>query len=172
LRSSPETLDYSQFQSRRIRGKPPGPKRRNLGMNVEITMYGCLLPDFDLTGALRRILAGVPCCGALLRLWIILRGKYMGHQAEPLYLARLNTPGRSPSIPEGAVKDRLTHCHSSLSHGTHTIGLGIVYRGLLLHIRCVLRNRVTTRRMWVFTTHRRSWTERSYNPHLPPLEKS
>jgi len=56
----------------------------------------------------------------------------MVHEAEPLYLARLNTSGRSPGIPEGAVKDRLTHCHSSLRHGTHTIGLGIVFQGLLL----------------------------------------
>jgi len=60
------------------------------------------------------------------------QGKYMVHQAEPLYLARLNTIGRSPGIPEGTVKDRLTHCHSSLRHGTHTIGLGIVFQGLLL----------------------------------------
>ena len=56
----------------------------------------------------------------------------MVHQAEPLYLARLNTTGMSPGIPEGAVKDRLTRCHSSLRHGTHTIGLGIVFQGLPL----------------------------------------
>jgi len=55
-------LDYSQSQSHRIRGKPPGPKRRNPGMNVKISMYGCLLLEFHLTGALHRILAGVPCC--------------------------------------------------------------------------------------------------------------
>jgi hypothetical protein len=56
----------------------------------------------------------------------------MVHQAEPLYLARLNTTGRSPGIPGGAIKDQLTHCHSSLKHGTHTVGLGIVFQGLLL----------------------------------------
>jgi hypothetical protein len=56
----------------------------------------------------------------------------MVHLAEPLYLARLNTTGRLPGIPEGAVKDRLTHCHSSLRHGTQTIELGIVFQGLLL----------------------------------------
>jgi len=56
----------------------------------------------------------------------------MVHQAEPLYLARLNTTERSPGIPEGAVEDRLTHCHSSLRHGTHTLGLGVVFQGLLL----------------------------------------
>jgi len=56
----------------------------------------------------------------------------MVHQAESLYLARLNTTGRSPGISEDAVKDRLTHCHSSLRHGTHTIVLGIVFQGLLL----------------------------------------
>ena len=39
-------------------------------------------------------------------------------------LARLNTTGRSSGIPEGAVKDRLTRCHSSLRHGTQTLGLG------------------------------------------------
>jgi len=53
-------------------------------------------------------------------------GKYVVHQAEPQYLVRLNTSGRLPGIPEGAVRDRLTHCHSSLRHGTHTVGLGIV----------------------------------------------
>jgi len=56
----------------------------------------------------------------------------MVHQAEPLYLARLNTTGRSPGIPGGAIKDQLTHYHSSLKHGTHTVGLGIVFQGLLL----------------------------------------
>ena len=96
----------------------------------------------------------------------------MVRQAETLYLARLNTTGRSPGIPEGAVKDRLTHCHSSLRHGTHTIGLGIVFQGLLLQICCVLRNRVTTHRMWLFTMHKWSWVERGYTPHLPPLENS
>jgi len=59
-------------------------------------------------------------------------GKYLVHQAEPLYLARLNKTGRSPGIPECAVEDRLTLCHSSLKHGIHTIGLGIVFQSLLL----------------------------------------
>jgi len=143
-------------------------------------MYNCLLPEFYLTGALRRILTGVsyceallklwitpnlrdfsevPYCGALLKLWITLNlrdfsevpycgallrlsisipqdlGKYLVHQAEPLYLARLNTTERSPGIIEGAVEERLTHCHLSRRHGTHTIGLGIVFQGLLLSIR-------------------------------------
>ena len=75
------------------------------------------------------------------------QGKHVVYQAEPLHLARLNTTGRLPGIPVGAVKDRLTHCHSSLRHGTHTLGLEIVSQGLLLQIRCVLRNRVTTRRI-------------------------
>jgi hypothetical protein len=100
------------------------------------------------------------------------QGKYTVHQAEPLYMVRLNTSGRSPSIPEGAVSDRLTHSHSSHKHGTHTLGLGIVFQGLLLYIRCVLRNRVTCRRLWLFTMRRRSWMERGYNPRLPPLENS
>jgi len=29
----------------------------------------------------------------------------MVHQAEPLYLARLNTIGRSPGIPENTIKN-------------------------------------------------------------------
>ena len=58
------------------------------------------------------------------------QGKYKVHQAEPLYLVRLDTTGRSPGIPEGAVNDRLTHCHSSLRHSTHTVGLGIVFQVL------------------------------------------
>ena len=52
----------------------------------------------------------------------------MVHQAEPLYLVRLNTTGKSPGIPEGAVSDGLTHCHSSLRHGIHTVGFGIVFK--------------------------------------------
>ena len=57
----------------------------------------------------------------------------MVHQAEPLYLARLKYNWEDTTgIPEGAVKDGLTHCHSSPRHGTHTIGLGIVFQGLLL----------------------------------------
>ena len=60
------------------------------------------------------------------------QGKCLVHQAQPVYLARLSTTGRSPGIPEGAGKDRLTHCHSFLRHGTHTLGLGIVFQGLLL----------------------------------------
>jgi len=55
----------------------------------------------------------------------------MVHQAEPLYLARLNTTGRSPGNPEDAAEDRLNHRKSSLRHGTHTEGLGIVFQGLL-----------------------------------------
>ena len=100
------------------------------------------------------------------------QGKHVVYQAEPLHLARLNTTGRSPGIPEGAVKDGLTHCHSSLRHGTDTVGLGIIFQGLFLQIRCILRNRDTTRRRWLFTTHRRSRAEIGYNVHLPPLENS
>ena len=65
----------------------------------------------------------------------------MVHQAEPLYLARLNTTVRSPGIPKCAVKDRLTQCHLSLRHDTHTIEMGIVFLGLLLYIRYVMRSR-------------------------------
>ena len=60
------------------------------------------------------------------------QGKYLVHQAEPLHLAWLTTTRRWPGIPEGAVKDRLAHCHSSHRHGTHTVGFGIVFKGLLL----------------------------------------
>jgi len=35
-------------------------------------MYSCLLPEFFLTGALRKILTEVPCCGALFELWMTL----------------------------------------------------------------------------------------------------
>ena len=35
-------------------------------------MYSYLLPEFHLAAALRWILTGVPDCGALLRVWIIL----------------------------------------------------------------------------------------------------
>ena len=59
------------------------------------------------------------------------QGKYTVHQAEPLYLVRLNTSGRSPGIPEGADKDRLNRCHSFHRLSTHTIGLANVFLGLL-----------------------------------------
>ena len=54
-------------------------------------------------------------------------------------VVRLSTSGRSPGIPERAVIGRLTHCHPSDWHGTHTVGLGIVFQGLLLQIRYILR---------------------------------
>jgi hypothetical protein len=60
------------------------------------------------------------------------QGKYEVHQAEPPCLIRLSTSGRSPGVPEGAVSDRLTHCNSSHRHGSHTVGLEIVFQGLLL----------------------------------------
>jgi len=61
-------LDYSQSQFHNLRGKPPGPKRRNPGINVKIATYSCLLLEFHLIGALRRIPTGVPYCRALLKL--------------------------------------------------------------------------------------------------------
>ena len=70
---------------------------------------------------------------------------------SPPSLVRLSTFGRSVGIAEGAVCDRLTHCRSSDKHDTHTVVFGIVFPGLLLEIRCVLRNRVTSYRMWLFT---------------------
>jgi len=88
------------------------------------------------------------------------QGKYEVHQAEPPCFVRLSTSGRSPGVPEGTVNDRLTHCHSSHRHGFHTVGSGIVFQGLLSLIRCVLHNRVTSHRMWLFTMHRWSWVER------------
>jgi len=60
------------------------------------------------------------------------RWNYTVHQVEPHYLVSLHYSGRSPGIPEGAVCDRLTHYHLSHGHGTHTIGLGIVFQGLIL----------------------------------------
>jgi hypothetical protein len=71
-------------------------------------------------------------------------------------LVRLVTSGRSPSIPYRALLDRLTHCHSSYRHGAHTVGLGIVFQGVLLRSIVFCINRVTFHRMWFFTTHRPS----------------
>jgi len=88
-------------------------------------MYSCLLPEFPIAELFldsELFSTSIPKD----------QGKYLVHQAELLYLARLNATGRSPGIPEGAVKDRLTHYHSSLRHGTHTVGLGIVFQGLFL----------------------------------------
>ena len=41
-------------------GKTSRLKRRNPGINDKVTVYSCLLPEFYLTGALRRIFTGVP----------------------------------------------------------------------------------------------------------------
>ena len=72
MQSSPENLDYSQSQSLMDQVETSRSKRRNPGINVVIAMYGCLLPDFLLSGALCRILVGVPYCKALLKLSITL----------------------------------------------------------------------------------------------------
>ena len=99
--------------------------------------------------------------------------KYEVYQAQPPCLVSLSTSGRSSCISERAVVCRLTHCHSSHRHSSHTVGLGIVFQGLLLQIRCVLPNKVTSHRVWLFTTHRRTLVERGYvYSHLPPLENS
>jgi len=52
--------------------KTSGSKSRNPGINIEVTIYSCLLQEIHITAALRRILTGVPYCGALLKLWITL----------------------------------------------------------------------------------------------------
>jgi hypothetical protein len=127
--------------------------------------------ECPLTGALHRTYTGVPCCGAL-KLFF-----YKMFNRDPTRSGELCSPpsrapipgkaiisiGRLPGIPEGAVSDRLTHCHSSHWHGTHTVGLGIVFQGSLLQICRVLRNRATSCRMWLFTMHGRSWEERGCN---------
>jgi hypothetical protein len=80
-----------------------------------------------------RILVGVPSQGALLKFYLNLKGECMqSTKQSPHAWQGYITTRRPPGIPEGAVCDRLTHCHSSHGHGTHTVGLGIVFQGLLL----------------------------------------
>jgi len=71
-------------------------------------------PELPLTEAFRRILAGVPYCGALLRLqfsYSILNfdpaksGEIYGPPSRALYLVRLDTSGKSPGIAEGVVNE-------------------------------------------------------------------
>jgi len=50
------------------------------------------------------------------------RGKYEVHQAEPPCFVGLDTSERSPGIPEVAISDRLTHCHSSHRHSHCRVG--------------------------------------------------
>jgi len=52
------------------------------------------------------------------------QGKHEVHRAQPPCLVWLNISGRSPCIPECAVMDRLTHCHSSHRHGAPAVDLG------------------------------------------------
>jgi hypothetical protein len=61
-----------------------------------------------------------------------LRGKNSHQQAEPQCLARLQYNWQVAWYPRGRRLVRLTHCHSSRRHGTHTVGLGIAFQGLLL----------------------------------------
>jgi hypothetical protein len=61
-----------------------------------------------------------------------LREKNSVHQAEPPCLVRLQYNWEVAWYPRGCCLDRLTDCHSSHRHGPHTIGLGIVFQGLLL----------------------------------------
>ena len=129
-------------------------------------------PECPLTAAFRRTFTGVPCCGALLNLFFNKLFNLDPTRSGELYSPPSRAPitgkaiistGRLPGIIEGAVSDRLTHCHSFDRHGTHTVGLGIVFQGSLLYIRRVLRNRATSRMMWLFTTHGRSSEERGCN---------
>jgi len=105
LSLNPELLSISIPY--RIRGKPPGPKRRNPGINVEVTMYGCLLPQIPLAGALRKSLLESPVVELSLDSNLLSisiprdQGKYLVHQAEPLYLARLNTTQEVAWYPRG-----------------------------------------------------------------------
>ena len=63
--------------------------RRNPGVNVKITTYSCLLPEFHLTGALCRSLTGVPYCGALHELWITLNLRVFSEVPYCVALPRL-----------------------------------------------------------------------------------
>jgi hypothetical protein len=101
------------------------------------------------------------------------QGKYEVSKAEPPCLGRLSTSWRSPCITECAFIGRLTHCQSSHRHGTHTVGLGIVFKVYSCISAVFCTNKVTSRRVWLFTTPRRSWVERGYVfSYLPPLENS
>jgi len=60
------------------------------------------------------------------------QGKIYGPPSRPPIFGKVKYNREVTWYPEGAVKDRITHCHSSLRHGTHTIALGIVFQGLLL----------------------------------------
>jgi len=88
-------------------------------------------------------------------------------------LIRQSKSWRSPCIPECAVIGSLTHCHSSPRLGTHTVALGIGFQSLFLRSAVFCTNWVTTRRVWLFTTPRRSCLERGYvYSHLLPLENN
>ena len=98
--------------------------------------------EIPIIGAPPRILVGVPSQGALLKFCLNLKflhfsshekgGSMQSTKQGPLAWQGCITTSRSPGIPEGAVYDRLTHWHSSHGHGTHIVGLGIVFQGLLL----------------------------------------
>lgn len=75
------------------------------------------------------------------------------HQAEPPCLVRPITSGRLPGIPEHTVHDRLTHCLSSPMHGAHTDELGLFFKVYFFISTVFCANRVTSHRMWLFTTH-------------------
>lgn len=87
-----------------------------------------------MSGAPLSIPAGVPSEGVLLRFWINFRFPnsvpVSGGGRGGLRKARLHLG--DPLVSQiGVVHDRLTECHSSHRHGAHTIGLRIVFQGLL-----------------------------------------
>ena len=59
-------------------------------------------------------------------------GGRLGPPPDPPCQVRLVTSGSSPGILQRAVLNSLTHCHSSYRHGSHTVGMGIIFKGLLL----------------------------------------
>jgi len=71
-------------------------------------------------------------------LWVFIRVLHFGRTSKgeiygppsrnPIIGKARATPGRSPGIPGGAVRDRFAHCHSSHRHGNHIVGLGFFSR--------------------------------------------
>ena len=136
-------------------------------------MHSYHLPEFQLTGAVESLLKSSTVELSLdCELFSISipqdQGKYLVHQVQPLYLAKLNKTGRSPGVSEGAVKDRLTHCPSSVRYGR----IGDCFFKVYSFRSAVFWATGSPHRMWPFTTHRQTWVQRGDNPHLPPLENA
>jgi hypothetical protein len=82
------------------------------------------------------------------------------------------TTGRSPGIPEGPFEaDSPTAIHPISATRTPQ-DCGLFFKVYCFRSAVSCANRITSCKMWLFTTHRRSWVQGGLYLHPPPLRNS